>query len=54
MWYLRQVICIICMQALRFRTFLPSTELYTAAQYNVRLYWVQASGVLTTSVPAND
>jgi hypothetical protein len=32
MWYLRQVICIICMQSLRFRTFLPSTELHTAVQ----------------------
>jgi hypothetical protein len=32
MWYLRQVICIICMQSLRFRTFLPSNELHTAVQ----------------------
>jgi len=35
MWYLRQVICIICMQSLRFRTFLRSTELYRAVQYIV-------------------
>ena len=54
MWYLRQVICIICMQSLRFRTFLPSTELYTAVQYIVRLCWVPAAGAVTAHVPAED
>jgi len=42
------------MQSLRFRTFLPTTELYTVVQYSVRLCWVQASGVLTAHAPAKD